>query len=276
MPASEHCFAVYAIACAMVLGTSASAQTAPCVAGGMVGSVMYGIESSKSNLPFTGMVKTTFDQKLADGNAIHRSTLTHQARDSAGRTMVEMAEGCVRGEDGKMHERLSVNVNDPVAHTNMNWQVGSDGQTKVVRVFHQQAARLGQLSARTDPTPEEMTRRQKMLQAERLKQRKENKTEDLGTRDLSGVSAQGTRNTRTIPVGEEGNDQPLVVVNETWRSKELGLVVMAIRDDPRSGRTTTEYEELNRGEPDPGLFAPPAGYTVQDQPMGGLIGAILQ
>ncbi len=39
---------------------------------------------------------------------------------------------------------------------------------------------------------------------------------------------------------------------------------MSIHDDPRTGRTTMEVEELSRTEPDPSLFAPPEGYTVED------------
>jgi hypothetical protein len=40
------------------------------------------------------------------------------------------------------------------------------------------------------------------------------------------------------------------------------LIVMAIDDDPRRGRTTFEIEELSRSEPESSTFAPPAGYTV--------------
>jgi hypothetical protein len=221
-------------------------------------------------------MKSSFEQKLADGNAVHRVTRTRQARDSAGRTMTEMAQGCARGEDGQMHERLNISVNDPVARTNMNWQVGADDQPKVVHVFHQPDPRPVP-SKRPELSPAELERQQKMIkaaQAAQLQQRQENKTEDLGVKDFNGVSAQGTRMTRTIPAGEEGNDQPLVVINETWRSREMRLMVMAIRDDPRTGRTVTEYEELTRGEPDPGLFTPPAGYTVQDQPQNGMMGGI--
>ncbi len=54
----------------------------------------------------------------------------------------------------------------------------------------------------------------------------------------------------------------------------MGLVVMQVDDDRRGGRTTTEYEELNRVEPDPALFAPPAGYTVRDQYPGGTPGVV--
>ena len=271
-----------AIAFAMVFRTDAGAQVQPCVSGGvMMGVGMIGVGVGKANIPFSGVVKSSFEQKLADGNAIHKVTRTHQARDSAGRTMTEMVAGCVRGEDGQMHERLSVNVNDPVARTNMNWQVGADDQPKVVRVFHQpelQNAKAPLTTKRPEQTPAELEAQQKMMkaaQAQGLAMRNETRTEDLGVKDFNGVSASGIRSTRTIPAGEEGNDQPLVVVNETWRSKELGLTVMTIRDDPRTGRSVTEFEELTRGEPDPGLFTPPAGYTVQELPQNGLMSGLV-
>jgi hypothetical protein len=265
------CFTVVSIACVLVLGSSAGGQIIPCLQG-FNGGIMYGIEGSK-NAPFSGVVKSSFEQKLADGNTIHGVTRTHQARDASGRTMTEMAQGCVRGEDGQMHERLSVNVNDPVARTNMNWQVDADDQPKVVIVFHQPDP-----PPRRERTPEEIARQQKLMELSRTRQaldRKEYKTEDLGTKQINGVTARGSRSTRTIPAGEEGNDQPLVVINETWRSKDLGLMVMAISDDPRRGRTTTEYEELNLGEPDGALFVPPEGYKVQEQPQTGMIGTVM-
>jgi hypothetical protein len=39
---------------------------------------------------------------------------------------------------------------------------------------------------------------------------------------------------------------------------------MAVKDDPRIGRSTFEIEELTVGEPDASLFAPPAGYKIVD------------
>jgi len=258
----------------MVLGDSAGAQIVPCVTGGMVGGMMMAIGGNFKDMPFTGTVKSTFEQKLADGNAIHSVTHSREARDSAGRTVTEMAEGCMRGADGQMHQRFNVNVFDPVARTSMNWQVGDDNQPKVVHVFHQpdlpaQATKPRELSAA------EQEQRRKMMDAAR-EQQKDYRTEDLGTKDFNGVSAHGARTTRTIPAGQEGNDQPLVVINENWRSKELGLTVMTINDDPRHGRTVSEYEELNRGEPDPSVFAAPEGYTVEEQrpQMNGIAGMV--
>jgi len=79
------CFTVVSIACVLVLGSSAGGQIIPCLQG-FNGGIMYGIEGSK-NAPFSGIVKSSFEQKLADGNTIHGVTRTHQARDASGRTM---------------------------------------------------------------------------------------------------------------------------------------------------------------------------------------------
>jgi hypothetical protein len=263
-----HSFMVTTIACAVVLGGSAVAQTVPCVSGGIVGAVSLGAGQGMKNAPFSGTVETSFEQKLADGNAVHMVTRTRQARDSAGRTMTEMSPGCRPGEDGQMHERLIVNVYDPVARTSMTWLVADDNQPKVVQVFHfPDPAQMQQ--QQPQPSAEQLAQWHKAIEtarARRLQQPKDDKNGDLGIRDFHGVSAHGTRRTETIPAGKEGNDQPLVVIAETWRSKELGLMMMAVDDDPRRGKTTTEYEELNLGEPDPSLFAAPAGYTVKAQP----------
>jgi len=258
MPAMHRYLALVAIAAASGLGTPLWAQgIAPCALGGG-GSINYGV-TTRSNAPFTAVAKTAFEQKLADGNAIHTVTQTRQARDSAGRTMSEMAQGCERGEDGQLHPVLNINVNDPVAKISMSWQRGGM-MPKVVHVFHQQAI------VRPQMTPEEqatLLQQQKLMQAQQPARNKIH-TEQLGSKTISGVTAEGTRTTQTIPAGEEGNDLPLEVVRETWRSKELGLTLMAVNDDPRRGKTTFEYEELNLGEPDPALFAAPADYKVEE------------
>jgi hypothetical protein len=67
-----------------------------------------------------------------------------------------------------------------------------------------------------------------------------------------------------IPAGEQGNTLPLKIVHEEWRSRELGLRLMVIDDDPRRGKTTVEFEKLQLGEPDSALFTPPADYRVED------------
>ena len=96
--------------------------------------------------------------------------------------------------------------------------------------------------------------------------RRDTHTNQLGTQTIKGTLAYGRRTTQTIPAGEEGNEQPLVIVSEIWYSRELGLTLQSITDDPRTGKKTEEVEELSLSEPDPSLFALPEGYAVKDIP----------
>jgi hypothetical protein len=70
--------------------------------------------------------------------------------------------------------------------------------------------------------------------------------------------------TTTIATGAVGNDRPIVVIHEEWRSPELKIVVKTIDSDPRTGEQTMELQGLARADPDPSLFQAPAGYQVKD------------
>jgi len=91
---------------------------------------------------------------------------------------------------------------------------------------------------------------------------KETVTTSLGTQTIGGVTAEGTRYTRTIPAGQIGNVKPIVVVTERWYSPELQMAVMTKRSDPRSGDTVFQMTSIARTEPAASLFQVPADYTV--------------
>jgi hypothetical protein len=93
------------------------------------------------------------------------------------------------------------------------------------------------------------------------------KTESLGKQVIEGVEVELTRTTLTIPAGEIGNSLPIEVVDETWYSPELQVVVMTKHRDPRSGETTYRLTNINRSEPDRTLFEVPADYTVRENKM---------
>ncbi len=80
---------------------------------------------------------------------------------------------------------------------------------------------------------------------------------------ISGVAATGTRVTRTIPVGTEGNSQPIQTLRERWISSDLQVPLMEKSSDPRTGTTTSTLANISRGDPDPGLFQVPTGFTTQ-------------
>ena len=94
----------------------------------------------------------------------------------------------------------------------------------------------------------------------------DSKSEELGTRDIEGVSAEGTRRVTTIPEGAIGNERPIEIVYESWYSKELGLVVYSKHSDPRFGEQTYSVTNIVRSEPDPSLFTVPHGYKVLAEP----------
>ena len=90
--------------------------------------------------------------------------------------------------------------------------------------------------------------------------------ESLGTQNIDGVTADGTRMTIIYPEGFMGNDRPLTVVRETWTSPDLKMVVLSKVSDPRNGDSTTRLENVSQTEPDPALFQVPSDYTVTEMP----------
>lgn len=86
-------------------------------------------------------------------------------------------------------------------------------------------------------------------------------TTALAPKDIDGIKVHGERTTWTIPAGKIGNEKPIVISREVWRSPELMLTVSSRDADPRSGEQNYRLEKLKRGEPDPALMKPPADFT---------------
>jgi hypothetical protein len=96
----------------------------------------------------------------------------------------------------------------------------------------------------------------------------ESRTEELGTQNIEGVDAEGSRTITTIPAGAIGNERPIEITYEKWYSRELQLVVMSRHNDPRFGEQTYRLTNIVRTEPDPSLFSPPIGYRLVTEPSG--------
>lgn len=89
--------------------------------------------------------------------------------------------------------------------------------------------------------------------------------ESLGTQNIEGIPADGTRMTTTYPEGFFGNDRPITTVSETWFSPELKMVVLSKISDPRTGESTTKLINASQTEPDPSLFQVPPEYSLVDE-----------
>jgi len=224
--------------------------------GGMMGVGFTGVElMGTTGAPYTAIRKTTRVQRLANGTTISHENTVKEARDSSGRTYRETRPEIAQGAEGEASNFVFVNVHDPVSRINMNWNSKSKEATVTHMPEHGQVKRI-----ETQPTAENLAS-MPMVRQELIKPQ----IEELGTKTINGVEARGTRTTRVIPVGREGNDQPFTITHESWFSPELKLMVMSINDDPRNGTSTMELTDIERAEPDPALFQIPEGYTVKER-----------
>ena len=200
--------------------------------------------------PFTATLSTQFSQTLADGNQIQSTTTGTIARDSQGRTRRDLTFPAIGpwAASGKSAPHIVV-ITDPVAGVQYLLQPDKKIARKIT--LPTQRAQNNQPSNATPPPRNGEART------------------DLGTQTINGVLAQGTRTTRTIPVGAIGNQQPLAIVNERWFSSDLQMMVMTKRSDPRTGQSLFQLTDIQRNEPDATLFQVPSDYTVQDSRMGG-------
>jgi hypothetical protein len=240
------------------MGQALLAQTSTSGVSGSVGvGIGVGVRGpvGTAGAPYSATRKTTRVQKLANGTTITHESSVKMARDSSGRTYQESRRESSMGLEGGSNNVVSVNVYDPVNRLTIFW----NSNTKEAIVTHFPEPReikrteVQPVQAMVDPTP--------MPRLEPIRPQ----IEDLGMRTINGVEAKGTRTTRVIPTGREGNDQPITVTLERWAAVDLGLVVMSVQDDPRTGTSTIELTDLEKGEPDPALFQVPEGYTVKDR-----------
>ncbi len=240
----------------------------------------------KKGAPYSAEAVTETVQVLSDGNRITRESRAKVYRDSEGRTRREETLSAVGpwAVAGENQERVF--LNDPVSGE--HWILEPENKIArkmpVPRIADHIGAH-GDSDGAVDidvtvevsdggehPGEHAGTVRRRVENREVIVRRSSPgkgagpapKVEDLGTRMIEGVEATGQRTTRTIAAGEIGNELPIEVVFERWRSEELGVDVMTKRRDPRSAKTTYKLVNIQRTEPLPSLFEPPPDYEVQE------------
>jgi hypothetical protein len=209
--------------------------------------------------PFTAKAITETTQELRDGNRIERRSNTTIARDGLGRVRREQDLPSLGPIAVDPDVRL-VTISDP--HQRVMYLI--DPARKIV-------SRSGPppdgprgprgFGAREPRGPGEPGRGRGALPPPQVT------SENLGTRQVAGVRADGTRQTVTFPAGVFGNVRAIEVVTERWYSPELKITVESRRTDPRLGDVVYRVVNLSRAEPPPDLFEIPADYTVVDRPM---------
>jgi hypothetical protein len=207
--------------------------------------------------PYTAVGVTETSQTLADGTTINRKIQINIFRDGQGRVRREITLPVIGPLVASGKSNPFILIDDPVANTAFILHP----DTKIAD--HLPAPRRGMKGTGGALQEKFETHVQQEIANGTLKK------EDLGSQTFNGVSAQGTRYTRTIPMGQIGNDKPITVINETWYSQDLQVVVKSMRNDPRFPSSTYTLTNIQRQEPAATLFAVPSDYAVrQGRPHG--------
>jgi hypothetical protein len=222
--------------------------------------------------PFTATITTESTQVLADGNRIQRKTSSTMARDSQGRTRREMELPSIGPWATAGKPPRTVIINDVVAGK----QYVLDTVRKTAREFgpgpgaggfrfesHSDMSSVEERGNLTVTTMGPGVNDLPVFSVQRMEHGAS--VTPLGTQTINGITAQGTRMTRTIPAGEIGNEKPIVMTTDRWYSPDLLTVVMTKRTDPLRGDSIRQLTNIQRSEPDASLFQVPSDYTVSQE-----------
>lgn len=205
--------------------------------------------------PYSAVAVIESQQTLSDGNSINRKIQSNVFRDSQGRVRRETTLPGVGPLASSGQPKSFVMIHDPVASAGY--------------ILHPDTKVAEQLPGRSHPGKAGDLHDKFAAHMQKEIADGSVTKEDLGTQSIGGVSAQGTRYTRTIPAGQIGNSKPILITNESWYSPDLQVVVKSVRNDPRQGQTTYTLTNIQRTEPAASLFAVPSDYTVKQAKFGG-------
>jgi hypothetical protein len=260
--------------------TVGQAQVRVLSSGGMAFGMQENAEVVK-NQPYQAQAVTEMKQTLADGSHIAQTTTATVARDSDGRTVRTQKLSGIgpwkSASDSSQTDSPTLTIIfDPVASTHTDYTSDSNvahvltmpppPAAGAVRTISGGFAMVAPAFGGSDAGPATIS----VQDRTELPQPADvpvPKTESLGTKTIDGISATGTRDTKTIPAGTIGNDKDLVITRETWYSPDLKLVIQSTQIDPRFGETAYTLTNIQRSEPDTTLFQVPAGYKVEKVPV---------
>jgi len=197
------------------------------------------------NIPYSANRRFTSLEKSANGSTQRTETGGSEARDSQGRTYSAGERTWIYQDNGKpvLKREMLYRINDPVARTQTNW----DSTSREAKVIHwprgAETVPTNTLSAFLSPSPSDST-------------------EELGTKTIARVMAEGTRTTYKASLQRDHHAEEVSVVHEKWYCPDLKVVVLETNDDPRSGTWRNELIDIVRGEPEVTRYRPPKDYVV--------------
>lgn len=226
--------------------------------------------------PYSAQAVTETTQTLSDGNRIVNTSSATVYRDGEGRTRREQTLRVIGHFSASGEPSKTISINDPVAGVSYVLNPQSHLAHKI-QGFRMETTSGGAWTTSTAggegatfsfsrAATGDVQLKKSAIEAKIRDSKDETgfRKEDLGTQTIEGVSAVGSRTTKTIPAGQIGNERAIEIVDERWYSPELQAMVMTRHADPRSGETVYRLTNINRAEPDRSLFEVPAEYALKE------------
>ena len=221
--------------------------------------------------PFTAKRTTKATTILPDGTRKLTEWVEFLARDSDGRVRLERPG--IRQPAGD-EEKVILHTRDGGKIETTQEAIGSSirifdctGSEMILLQPGMQVAHVTKLSPPAKPTrplPPFSIRVTNLLSG---KPRPDISVEDLGYREIEGISARGVRLTNLGTESDgEWNGKP-VRISETWASNDLAATILEIHSNPRKQmEDIVTLTNIKRQEPDHSLFEIPPGYKINPTP----------
>jgi hypothetical protein len=230
--------------------------------------------------PYSANITNESIQTLADGNRIVQTSSGTTARDSQGRTRQDAMLPAIGNLSASDAPHI-VFIMDPVAQVSYTLNLvdktaqklsmppagpgpGEAGTISSARIFATQPVTASVSAGQLPPPP--LPPPVAVFRSFGSEEQADVSTEDLGSQTMEGLLVNGVRTTRTIPVGEIGNEKPIAIITEVWTSPDLKTIVYSKRTDPRMGEQIFKLTDIVRATPDPSLFAVPQDFKLSDAP----------
>jgi hypothetical protein len=197
------------------------------------------------NAPFSAVAELERTVIRPDGSSFSLKSIRQIGRDSRGRIHNELRAG-VPASGTDVSPLIRVHLFDP--------------QTRVSTWYDPRMRVFWSLTGSHPPATVPPAPRFGSAANQGLPQNDFTKQEDLGIREMEGVSVHGIRETQTIPAESTGTGKEVVITDEYWYSEDLRINLLIKHTDPRSGTATLTVTQISRTEPDSTFFEVPEGY----------------
>jgi len=212
--------------------------------------------SSLAGCPFSAVVEIVRTRKLGDGSQVQTKSRALSYRDSVGRVGYQ-SFAITENDQDRPETPNMILIADTFAR--FEYVIFPDRTTAWRYAMKIPAASWLGGEQPQDPSPQPSGSQATPDAGVKIS------VENLGSRQMEGLLAEGTRTTKTIPAGVDGSDKEVTVIIEWWISPELGITLLKKVSDPRSQDREERVTKLWRSEPDAAWFRVPEGYAIVNQ-----------